>query len=290
MTKKDPAARSRLQRLGPIRRARGYRLYNHRGQRYLDLWQSGGRALLGHRPDRSLAQGKGAISRAPNAGLPSVYEKRLLGRLQRLVPGFEPLLTGSDAEVQVVLQHLGIDEQDIYDPAFDKGTADAYAAGIWRPFIGPDRPSNNWRVVIPILPATLGQSPAPVCLLPEAVTADLTALLEPASQPAAILVAGLAGLDRLSRYGGATWAREMWSDLESLDGWERRGPYVAARCDPEAYDSVFDQFLEAGFLLSPVYPGPSILPDEVSTGEATALMRLFAGVAGPSDESFITER
>ena len=33
----------------PIRRARGYRLYDHRGRRYLDLWQNGGHSLLGHR-------------------------------------------------------------------------------------------------------------------------------------------------------------------------------------------------------------------------------------------------
>ena len=35
-----------------IRRARGYRLYDHHGRRYLDLWQNGGRSLLGHRPAR----------------------------------------------------------------------------------------------------------------------------------------------------------------------------------------------------------------------------------------------
>ena len=284
MTGNDPAARSRLQRLGPIRRARGYRLYDQRGRRYLDLWQAGGRALLGHRPDRAVARIKGALSRGATAGLPSVYERRLLARLQRLIPGFEPLLTGGDAEVRVVLQHLEVGEEALYDPALDSGPADARVAGIWRPCAGPATPA-NWRAVVPVLPSTIGQAPAPVCLSPGAVTPELAALIAAAPQPAVLLVAGLAGLDRLSRYGGAAWAQAAWPDPDGCPGWERRGPYLAARCGKAAYDAVFDRFLRAGVLLSPFHPGPSILPDEVSAGEAATLMRLFGkGGDGPKAE------
>lgn len=271
------AARSRLERLGPIRRARGYRLYDQRGRRYLDLWQDGGRALLGHRPDRALARIKGALSRGVNGGLPSVYQRRLHGRLQQIIPGYEPLLTGSDAEVRGVLGHLEIRPEELHDPALDAEPPEARVAGIWRPLAGPTPLPANWRAVVPVLPSTIGQVPAPVCLPPEAVTGELTAVVAPTSQPAPLLVAALAGLDRLPRYGGAVWAQHAWPDPDGYAGWQRRGPYVAARCEAAAYDAVFDRFLRAGVLLSPFHPGPSILPDEVSAGETAALMRLFAG-------------
>lgn len=277
MTAPDPAARSRLGRLEPIRRARGYRLYDHRGRRFLDLWQGGGRALLGHRPDRALARIKGALSQGVNGALPSVYERRLCNRLRHLIPGFEPLLTGGDAEVRAVLQHLGVAAGELHDPAVDAGPAEARLAGIWRPLLGPTPPPSRWRAVVPVLPSTIGESPAPLCLPAGTAACELEGLMiTPAPQPAPLLVAGLAGLDRLPRYRGAPWAQRAWPDTHGCAGWERRGPYVAARCDEAVYDAVFERFLRAGILLSPFHPGPSILPDDVSAGEAAALMRLFA--------------
>ena len=276
MTTPDPAVRARLERLGAIRRARGYRLYDHRGRRFLDLWQGGGRALLGHRADRTLARIKGALSQGVNGGLPSVYERRLCNRLRQIVPGFEPLLTGGDAAVRAILRHLGIGAGELHDPALDAGPAEARVAGIWRPLTGPTPPPRHWRAVVPVLPSTIGEAPAPVCLPAGTATCELQALLAPAPQPAPLLVAALAGLERLPRYGGAAWVRHAWPDPGGWAGWERRGPYVAARCDAARYDAVFDRFLRAGILLSPVHPGPSILPDEVSAGEAAALRRLFA--------------
>ena len=276
MNAPDPSVRSRLGRLGPIRRARGYRLYDHRGRRFLDLWQGGGRALLGHRPDRALARVKGALSQGVNGGLPSVYERRLRNRLRHLIPGCEPLLTGSDAEVRAVLQHLGVTPADVHDPAVDERPAEACVAGLWRPLAGPTPPPPEWRALVPVLPSTIGEAPAPLCLPAGPAAEELEALIAPAPQPAPLLAAGLAGLERLPGYGGAAWAQRAWPDPHGYAGWERRGPYLAARCGAAAYDAVFDRFLGAGFLLSPYHPGPSILPDQVSAGEAAALMRLFA--------------
>ncbi len=279
MTGADPSARARLDRLGPIRRARGYRLYDHRGRRYLDLWQAGGRALLGHRPGGAVARIKGVLSSAPHAGLPSVYERRLLGRLRRLVPGFEPILAACGAEARAVLDAAGLGGEALFDPALDAGPADARRAGLWRPAAGPAPLPERWRAVAPVLPFTLGPAPAPVCLRPDAAPAlpEARAALTLTPLPAALLAAALAGLDRLPRYGAAAWAAQAWPDPHGCAGWERRGPYVAARCAAAAYDGLFDRFLQAGAVLSPFHPGPSILPDEVSAGEAAALMRLFAG-------------
>lgn len=278
MNRPDPAARSRLDRLETIHRARGYRLYDRRGRRYLDLWQAGGRALLGHRPHRVLAHVKGILSRGSNAGLPSIHEGRLIGCLRRLIPGLEPLLTSGDAEVRLILRHLGISEESLYDPAVDTGPAEGHTAGIWRPLIGPAPVPVSWRVVVPVLPSVIGQAPAPIFLrASHDVAPAIEALRSAVPQPAFLLAAALIGLEQLPQYRRVSWAEAAWPDPGGYPGWERRGPYVAARCHAAAYEMVFDRFLREGVLLSPSHLGPSILPAEVSDGEAALLMRLFAG-------------
>ena len=278
MIYRDQVARSRIDRLGPIRRARGYRLYDRNGLRYLDLWQAGGRALLGHRPQRALTLVKGVLSQGANAGLPSVYERRLLDCLRRLLPGFEPLLTNSDAEVCSVLSRLGFQAEDLYDPALNAEPAEACLIGIWRPMAGPSLLPPNWSAVVPILPSTIGQAPSPICVrLSNDLAVGLRDLQTAAPQPAALLAAAVTGLEQLTYYKGANWADDVWPDPFGCSEWERRGPYVSARCGACSYDAVFDRFLQAGVLLSPIYPGPSILPAFVSAGEQAMLMTLFAG-------------
>ena len=39
-----------MRRIPPVRRARDYHIYDESGRRYLDFYQDGGRAVLGHRP------------------------------------------------------------------------------------------------------------------------------------------------------------------------------------------------------------------------------------------------
>ena len=68
--------RQLLRGIPRIRRARGFRLYDMQGRRYLDLFRDG--ALLGHRDSGSLTAMKSALSQGLAAALPSVWEKRLL--------------------------------------------------------------------------------------------------------------------------------------------------------------------------------------------------------------------
>jgi hypothetical protein len=79
----DPAAA-----MPRIRRARGYRLYGLDGRRYLDLYQDGGRAILGHRGGRAVTAMKNALSEGLHSCLPSVHEARLLKALGRAFPAY----------------------------------------------------------------------------------------------------------------------------------------------------------------------------------------------------------
>ena len=74
-------------RLPQIRRARGYRLYT-KGGRFLDFWQGGGGAILGHMPSGLGRSLKAEIDRGFLASGPSVEQERLVGSLKNLFPGW----------------------------------------------------------------------------------------------------------------------------------------------------------------------------------------------------------
>ncbi len=69
-----------------IRRARGFRLYDMQGRRYLDLFRDG--ALMGHRAAGVLTAMKSALSQGLAAALPSVWEMRLISALARSFPQY----------------------------------------------------------------------------------------------------------------------------------------------------------------------------------------------------------
>ena len=79
-----------LRRLPRIRRARGYRLSALDGRRLLDMWQDGGRAILGHRGADVTTALKRALDRGVTEAFPSVQEHRLEQALRRLLGAAEP--------------------------------------------------------------------------------------------------------------------------------------------------------------------------------------------------------
>lgn len=72
----------------------------------------------------------------------------------------------------------------------------------------------------------------------------------------------------------------------AADLWERRGVYLSARCSRRAYDEVFDSYLAAGIVLSPRYPGPSVIPGELSDGEAKKVVAVTEHVAASIVEGY----
>ena len=145
----------------PIRRARGFRLYDVRGRRYLDLFRDG--ALLGHREAGTLTAMKAVLSQGLASPLPSVWERRLLGVLARLFPAYPEvrLYASPDRARSAVRAWLGGDapgDGEVHDPARDGGPGGA-AAAYWRPFL----PAPAARALLPLLPVRVGGCPSPVC-------------------------------------------------------------------------------------------------------------------------------
>lgn len=252
-----------------MRRARGHRLYSRHGRRILDLWQDGGRAILGH-GGRMVLAAKSALERGPNAPLASPYSARL-ARSARMLIGEVPsvrVFSNTERALHAISSWLGkrVDAEDIGDPVH----AVSGAVRLWRPFLPADRSPlsglpDRWALV-PVLPA-LGDSPPQVVIFSdrEAPASDLVAPFR--------LAAAVRGIHDLA-------AAPLRTGI-TLAGFTSVGPYLVAGSDgtkpaDEVYHRRFIAMLEAGFLISPSASVPSIVPLGMSAGEYSELRRAAA--------------
>jgi hypothetical protein len=254
----------------PIRRARGFRLYDRRGRRYLDLFLNDGSAVLGHRPDRVNNELKAVVSKGGLFAMPSVYPGRLAGALGRAYPAFAGVLVAADETEAVgfAARYLKCEpsEVEIRDPALGQ-EGRVIRDRPCLPRAMREQAIKEAEVVLPLLPFRIDKGPAPVLFRGRAPEA------KPGWIAPAVAAAALRAFYDLDRRERPDW----YSDdlLEGCDGWVQRGIYVAPRFPSDRYAGVFARFLEAGVLLPPEYPGPAVLPGEASAGEVALLMRLF---------------
>ena len=245
------------------------------GRRYLDLYRE--EALLGHRDAGSLSAMKSALSQGLAAALPSVWEKRLVSALARFFPLHAEVRLYSSREraLDAARRCIGEGPVVMHDPALGD-IASSASLSAWRPFLPA---AEKARVLLPLMPVRVAESPAPACLsgeVPHAVpVSDVI--------PAFILAGALRGLAALSKsMAGACPLSNPAIDsaLDAAQGWARVGPYVRAVFPEAEYPRVHAEFLRAGVLLHPVYPGPSVLPGDCSPGETRLLVELFTTVPG----------
>lgn len=268
-------------RLPPVRRARGYRLYDERGNRYLDLYQLAGHALLGHRAFRLTTVLKDTISRGTVFDLPSGYGVRLEKALGRMFPAFRHVRIASSLEraVSLAARRLGrpMTAEEVVDPV--RSGAVGGPVCLWRPYApaGMDPAAGGApgvRALIPVLPFRMAGAPAAVCFRDPPAGEEA-----PAPPISPVVLAGtLRAVADLARYRPAPWFREKL--LAGCPGWLQRGIYLVPAFAPELYAGVHASFLEAGVLLSPAFEVPSILPAEASPGELKLMLRLLRAYPG----------
>ena len=267
-----------------VRRARGYRLYTEEGRRLLDLYLDGGAALLGHRPELLGRELKNVAGRGLLGNLPSSYPLRLRRTLRRALPGHAWFGIAATAEEARRLLHrqLGLAPAaalPVADPLLDARWYEAQVAW-WRPLCGAQPVGGEWLTHGPAallhrLPFAAGAGPVTVSTRHAGAEESAGAL---AISP--LLLAGAtAALRRLLR-GATERSAVTGSWPRTAPGWRRNGIYVLGEYPASRHAAVFAAFLEAGVLLNPRYPGPSILPAQVSPGEAALLRRLFATCPG----------
>jgi hypothetical protein len=266
-------------------RARGFRLYDTRGRRFLDLFREG--ALLGHRSPGALTVMKAVLSQGMVSAVPTPWEGRLASVLARLFPAFPRvrLFASRERATRAAANWLDSPGLDPFDPALcaaagRSGSGGSVLAAFWRPFLPEPQGAG---VLLPLLPLTVGGAPSPVCFpAGGAVTRPAAELPGGDTVPGFICAGALRALAAATVPGAGKDFEPSDPRLSAaLDGgrnWARVGPYVRALFPAGEYARVHAEFLRAGVLLCPVYPGPSVLPGDCSPGETRLLADLFATV------------
>jgi hypothetical protein len=224
---------------------------------------------------------KSALSQGLAASLPSVWEKRLASALTRAFPRYPEvrLYSSHERAVDAVCRYLGGPmRQPAHDPALNGAPRAGLPVVIWRPLlpvVGDDA-----RALLPLLPSRIAGAPAPACFA-EAVPSTVP---QSDTVPGFILAAALRSFTSIispSEGGGRLLANPpVEKALDAAAGWSRAGPYVKAVFPESEYPRVHAEFLRAGVLLSPRYPGPSVLPGDCSPGESRLLADLFTRIPG----------
>jgi hypothetical protein len=287
-----------LEGIPRIRRARGFRLYDMEGRRYLDLYRDG--ALLGHRAAGVLTSMKSILSQGLTTALPTVWEGRLVSTIRSMLPGGGVRLYASpENALDAAGRILGaaLSWEDVHDPAAAAEPGTPPRAALWRPFL----PSVAGAGVLLLqLPFTVCGAPMPVRfpdtsdappsdLLPGFILAGAARGLAALQSPAAAQLRGSSRKGGIRRRDGGIFepdppapsgVRALECAIDQARGWKRRGPYVIATFPEGDYPRVHAEFLSAGVLLFPGYPGPSVLPGECSPGENRLLADLFTRIPG----------
>lgn len=281
-----------------IRRAREYRLYDGSGGRFLDMYQEGGAALLGHRPDGMNRALKSAAAKGLWGALPTREDYRLRSAVERLLgeeelPGLRRHFSGKAGirlfrNTERFSAAFGMDAPA--DPLFlSPREAAARLDGpagalLWRPFM-----RSYWKdvtdflagsgarraVIVPLLPLPGGFAPCAALALgfePEELPSG-----DAVSAAVSCLASNQARL--LGRLGGAC-AGEQPPELFDRPPWRREGPYLLWDRPETEYAGFAAAALERGILLAPEAGVPSIIPPVCTEGEIRPLLSLMEEMYG----------
>lgn len=277
-----------LQTVPDVRRARGYRLYTGGDRRLLDLYQEGGRALLGHRPGKLVHDTKNVLERGVLSAFPSPERARAERAVMRLVAPLLEAAGMTDARVELLpaslVQHTQLD-LSLPDVLWD-ARAEDLSRGVlplWRPWL-PDSMLPRAASALRTAGAMVVRLPLPSLFAVEAVVAASDRQLDgparvPVAEPALKAVSVVCGVLERSPVPLA----------HSLPGFAGCGPYLwmetvigsqSSTDALQAYAERFSSFLAHDILISPDPLVPSVMPNEYSEGELKLLRRAAAEVSG----------
>lgn len=261
-----------------IVRARDYRLYDRKGQRYIDLYQNNGRAVLGHRPPGISQTIKSTISRGLFAEYPSIYDGRLEKILKLMFTDYPTFRLYANRERALEAISLALSKRvrgsQILDPAMTEKEHEHLM--YWRPFLPESQVKPD--LLLPIFPFPGSFAPYVVCVR----NMDMLEKMPPSDMLSPFLIDALVKtLSALIRtmHGPIGHGSEFQRLIDVLE-WDRRGPYINTRLDAAAYIEVFKLALGQGVLLPPGESYPIIIPREFSEGEIQGVLRFVRSVNG----------
>ncbi|MDR2663153.1 MAG: hypothetical protein LBC31_09180 [Treponema sp.] len=273
-----PGGDDGLLRLLPrITRARNWRLYTAGGKRLVDLWQYGGRAILGHNPPALLRTIKNSGERGLFAPFPHAAEDRLYKALSLLLPRRRFRLYENEAVLRSILSAAGTGVPVVWRPYMEPAAKEKETpvSAARKPAA---EPAAEPALLVPVLPfpgapAVLALDPALDGLFPPSPVLSPITLAAAARSVYTLLASPGRGNPRFPKVDRA---------LKQSPVWKRRGIYLFYRPaatgeNPVAadYGGLFRRFLDGGFLLPPGQEEPAVLPGELSPGEEAQLAALI---------------
>ncbi|MDR0374290.1 MAG: hypothetical protein LBH85_01005 [Treponema sp.] len=298
----QPPFETRLDQMPHITRARGFRLYGANGKRYVDLWQSGGAAILGHNPPGVLRELKNTAERGLFAPLPTHVEARFFKALAALLPGHSFYVYADGYSLYRMLSGAGFGgitfpARSVFDPALgdERNEGREKTVSLWRPFL-PVEDAPSCPLLLPVLPWHLAPKTLAIrngAFPAGGASADSTRPpVSDAVSPVILAAATRAVYDLLAEIGQAQAAQAARSGTRTAplaarfpalakalasSAWRQKGVYLhyGDRPDDTGYSALFQRFLEAGFLLPPAPNQPAILPPVLSAGEEAKLAALL---------------
>jgi hypothetical protein len=294
-----------LARYGTVRRAYDYHLYTSKGVRLLDLCQEGGAAILGWRAGRAKLAFKNLLDRGITGNFPTDIEDELVRAVQEVLPQYGIVrwyqtrerarlacasFLGLWSDLPLIESPLLHPEASVdIGPAGDSPLSAArqvYGVPVWRPWLdeayyamGDRLDSAFLRTATDTLHTMVLSSPLPFA---GGATLAVFASGNPESPDPLpsdpVSPALLGALARSFSDLSAALCERTDADWAKFDRyiepfWDRRGPYLVPKMRKSRYPDFFRSCLDKGFLVSPEYDTPSIVPYTADPGEFRRLVR-----------------
>lgn len=257
-------------RYGIVKRARGCFLYTAKGVRLTDLYQEGGRAILGWGGGSSFTMLKNTLNR----GITGSFETGFAYRTQKAVQA----LFNSERKV-------------FYFDSYEKALKAALliskeGTSVYRPWQPAGLTWSECSCIIFAPPLPWAQNLFIVAAKPELVSEfssadsdDSDSLLEELLPQQTFIPAPL----------NSALARSIYDLIEALQTreeknwfvydpvvtkyWERKGPYLFPKIPQEKYTAFVKHCLDCGIVVSPFYNEPSIVPFGAEFGNFSKLKK-----------------
>lgn len=284
--------------LPPIRRARGYRLYDEGGRRFLDMYLDGGSAILGHRPEHMLRSLKSSAAKGLWASFPGKDIPRLKKAIAGLCAPVSSMTGKRGYKISPAVQLFRNRERllafcasaKLVDPMtlpVDECSSAARdgALFLWRPFAFGfwERLLDDESLMLPELLRIVPVLPVPGDFAPWALL-SLRRIEDAPSRDygnedpisasvAALTATAVNDLLRKVAEPGSPWPSFAEGAVSSLL-WQRIGPYLVWKLDRDSYALFRASALKRRIVLPSSPDVPAIIPFSVTEGEVQSFLRI----------------
>ena len=239
-------------RYGNIKRARGPFLYTAKGIRLTDLYQEGGKAILGWGSSDAFTQFKNVMNRGLTGSFNTDYTYRIGRAMDALLNSKrKTFILGSREECKNASSSLGLECTE-YKPWLEEGIK-------WQ--------EKDCISFVPPLPWA-----EDICLLSIKDGIELKSSINTVRISGALAEAVSRNIYDLIQALQEREEKEWFIyDTVVTKYWTRKGPYLYPKVNKESYKDFMLYCLDKGLVISPDYDTPSLVPYSADKGVFKAL-------------------